>query len=173
MVIFMKYLIRAVKYFVKLALLLALVFTLMQISGTSNLETSGGIAGFFASFFATARGQIFAVALVVWCIAYPAVEFKKRHLNFNVATRRGAIIKALGAGGMRLAEESLLAGGAVRMVFRGESPLRRIWWMGDEAVTVTENLSGGLDIEGPRRFVMEAEHRIPNHVEAEKERDNG
>jgi hypothetical protein len=50
------------------------------------------------------------------------------------------------------------------MVFRGESLVRTIWWLGDETVTITPNPSGGIDIEGPRRFVMEAEQRIPTYV---------
>ncbi|MDR2912795.1 MAG: hypothetical protein LBV38_05840 [Alistipes sp.] len=159
----MKYTLRAVKYMVKLALLMAVVFALMQTSGTSNIESVGGVGGFFAAFFATARGQMFAVALVVWCAAYPAVEFKRRHMNFDLAARRDAIVKALRAGGMVLASEEMEAGRA-KMVFRGEGMVRRVWWMGDEAVTLTACPEGGFDIEGPRRFVMEAQHRIPNYV---------
>jgi hypothetical protein len=162
----MKYVIRAVKYLVKLTLLLALVFTLMQLSGTSDIRSEGGIAGFFRSFISTQRGQIFAVALLVWCALYPAVEYKRRHLNYDMARRRSAIIKALNAGGMRLASSD-----EGRMVFCGESPGRRLWWLGEEAVTITANPSGGLDIEGPRRFVMEAEHRIPDYVAAEQENE--
>jgi hypothetical protein len=156
----MKYFLRAVKYLIKLALLLALIFWLMQLSGTSNIPVEGDIADFFAQFFATSRGRIFAVALVVWCAVYPAVEFKKRHLKYDLDKRKSAIVKALNAGRMRLAEET-----DGRMVFRGESLTRRIWWMGEDTVTITANPVGGIDIEGPRRFVMEAEHRIPNYVE--------
>ena len=163
----MKYILRAVKYLVKLALLLALIFFLMKLSGTSNIETDGGIADFFAKFIATERGKIFAVALVVWAAIYPAVEFKRRHLGYDIPKRKGAVIKAMQAGNMSLAQES-----AEGMVFTG-SLLRRIWWLGEDTVTITQNPTGGIDIEGPRRFVMEAQHRIPNYVEAEKEKENG
>ncbi|MDR2894529.1 MAG: hypothetical protein LBU97_03615 [Alistipes sp.] len=162
----MKYFLRAVKYLVKLAALLVLIFALMKVSGTSNIESTGGIVGFFESFFATQRGQIFAVALLVWSVLYPAVEFRRRHLSYELSVRREAIIKALRAGGMRLAVDE---GG--RMVFRSEGLVRSIWWLGDDAVTITANTAGGIDIEGPRRFVMEAEHRIPNYVQAEKENE--
>jgi hypothetical protein len=145
---------------VKLAILLTVIFYLMQVSGTSNIQTGGGIVDFFAAFVATSRGKIFLVALVVWCAVFPAVEFKKRHLFYDMHTRRDAIVRAMNAGRMRLASED---GG--RMVFRGESLVRTIWWMGDEAVTITPNPSGGIDIEGPRRFVMEAQQRIPTYVE--------
>ena len=158
----MKYILRAVKYLVKLAVLLAVIFWLMQLSGTSSIAVEGGIAGFFKNFFATSRGQIFTAALLIWCVVYPAVEFKKRSLLYDISTRREAIIKALAAGRMRLAEDE-----DGRMVFRGESPARRLWWLGEEAVTITRSPEGGIEIEGPRRFVMEAEHRIPNYVKIE------
>ncbi len=163
----MKYVLRAVKYLVKLVVMLVLVFVLMQMSGTSNIESDGGILGFFESFFATGRGRIFAVALLVWCAVYPAVEFKKRHLSYDLSTRKNAIVRALNAGGMTLAGE----GSEQKMVFTG-SMFRRVWYMGDDAVTITRSPEGGIDIEGPRRFVIEAEHRIPNYVEAEKENEN-
>ena len=163
---YMKYIIRSVKYLVKIAVLLAVVFALMQMSGTSNIESTEGMLGFFKAFIATSRGQIFAVALVVWCAAYPAVEFKKRNLFYDLSERKDAIVKAMNAGRMRLAEQQ-----EGRMVFRGDSPARRLWWLGEEAVTITRNPKGGIDIEGPRRFVTEAEHRIPNYVAAEKENE--
>ncbi len=157
----MKYFLRSVKYLVKLVILLGLIFWLMQLSGTSAMEIEGGVAGFFRGFFATSRGQLFTAALLVWCALYPAVEFRRRNLNYDLTGRRDAIVKVFAAGRMRLASEE-----DGRMVFRGESLTRTIWWLGDEAVTVTRSPEGGIDIEGPRRFVMEAEHRIPNYVGA-------
>ncbi len=144
---------------VKIVVLLALIFWLMQLSGTSAIEVAGGVGEFFRNFFATSRGQLFAAALLVWCAVYPAVEFRRRNLDYDMDRRREAIIKAFAAGRMRLACDQ-----DGRMVFRGENLTRTIWWMGDEAVTVTRSPEGGIDIEGPRRFVMEAEHRIPNYV---------
>ncbi len=155
----MKYILRAVKYLVKLVLLLALIFLLMKWSGTSNIATEGSIADFFAAFIASSRGKIFLVALLIWCAIYPAVEYKKRHLSYDLSERQSAIIRALHAGDMTCTE-----GNDNRMVFVG-SLLRRIWWLGEDAVTITRSPEGGIDIEGPRRFVMEAQHRIPGYVE--------
>ncbi len=155
----MKYFLRAVKYLVKIVVLLALIFWLMQLSGTSTIESVGGVGEFLRNFFATSRGQIFAAALLVWCAIYPAVEFRRRNLDYDMDRRREAIIKAFAAGRMRLASDE-----NGRMVFRGESLTRTIWWLGEEAVTVTRSAEGGIDIEGPRRFIMEVEHRIPNYV---------
>lgn len=159
----MKYFVRAVKYAVKLVVLLGVVFWLMRLSGTSNLGAEGGFAEFWSAFFATTRGWIFVAAVIVWCAVYPAVEFVKRHLSYDLATRRGAVVKAMEAGGYKVVSES-----DGEMVFRGESTLRRVWWLGEEAVTVRRNPTGGIDIEGPRRFASEAQNRIPNYVEQEK-----
>jgi hypothetical protein len=159
----MKYFIRAIKYLVKIVVLLAALFFLMQWSGTSSLATEGGIEGFLKSFWASSNGKLFSAVLLVWCAVYPAVEFKRRHLNYNLGERKAPVIKAMNAGGMNLTEEE----GDNRMVFVG-SPARRVWWLGEDAVTITRNPTGGIDIEGPRRFVMEAEHRIPNYVAAEE-----
>ncbi len=162
----MKYFLRSVKYLVRLVVLLALIFWLMQLSGTSNLEVSGGVMAFIKSFFATQRGLLFSGALLVWCAIYPSVEFRRRNLNYDLAARREAIVKALAAGRMRLVEDE-----EGRMVFRSESLVRTIWWLGDDAVTITRSPEGGIDVEGPRRFVMEAEHRIPNYIGAESENE--
>lgn len=159
-----KYVLRSVKYLVKIAVILTVVFVVMNRTGTSNIESNGDIVDFFKNFIATARGKIFLVALVVWCAVYPYVEFKRRHLSFEMQTNRDAIIKALMAGGMALASDD-----GRRMVFRGESLVRRVWWLGEETVTITADPAGGIEIEGPRRFAMEAEHRIPNYVNAENE----
>ena len=154
-----KYILRSVKYLVKLAVLLALLFLFMMWSGTSNLSFDNW-QSFLASYFADYKGILFTVAVLIWSAVYPAVEFKTRHLNYDIDERKAEIIKALNAGGMVLASES-----DGRMVFRGEGIARRIWFMGDEAVTITRSLSGGLDIEGPRRFVLEAQQRIPAYVQ--------
>jgi hypothetical protein len=160
----MKYFIRAIKYLVKIVVLLALIFFLMDWSGTSSLATEGGIAGFVKSFWASSNGKLFSAVLLVWCMVYPAVEFKRRHLNYDLGERKAPIIKALHAGNMTLVKEN----GDNSMVFAG-SLARRVLWLGEDAVTITRNPTGGIDIEGPRRFVMEAEHRIPNYVAAEEE----
>ncbi len=149
-----KYIIRALKYLVKLAILLALVFFLMRRSDTAS--------GSIIEIFSTLKGQLFAAAVLIWCIFYPKLEFVRRHSNYDMGTRKAAIIRALNAGGMTLFTEE-----ENRMVFHG-SALRRLWWLYEDAVTITPSLEGGINIEGPRRFVMEAQQRIPNYVQNEE-----
>ena len=65
----MRYTLRAVKYFVKLLILLAVIFCLMSLSGTTVFSAEN----FMAEFFATTRGRIFSAAVVIWCALYPKV----------------------------------------------------------------------------------------------------
>jgi len=160
----MKYAVRSVKYLVKIVVLLAAIFAVMKVSGTSNIDPELGVGDYVRTFFASTRGRIFVAALLVWCAVYPAVEFVRRRMNYDMRRRRDSIIKALAAGGMRLAED-----GEGRMVFRAANPTRALWWLGEEAVTVTPTEDGGIELEGPRRFVMEAQHRIPNFVNMDEE----
>lgn len=149
----MKYLLRAVKYFLKLVVLLAIVFLLIRRgNGVSILDI-----------LATTNGKLFAAAVIIWCAIYPRVEFVTRSLSYDITKRKAAIVRALGAGGMTLVAEE-----EWKMTFHG-SVLRRLWWLGEDTVIVRRNAAGGIDIEGPRRFAMEAQQRIPNYVQSENE----
>ncbi len=165
----MKYIIRSIKYLAKLVVLLGVIFVLMQLSGTSTLGAEGGFAAFWEQFFGSMKGRLFAAAVVVWSAVYPHVEYVRRHSGYDLGKRKDAIIKAFEAGGMIPAEVETGAAAGERMVFRGASFLRRLWWLGEDRVTLTRSASGGFEIEGPRRFVSEAQHRIPRYVENENE----
>lgn len=152
-----KYISRSVKYLIKLVILLALLFALMILSETSTLNPEN----FMDSFFGSLKGQLLMIVLVLWSAFYPKVEFVSRHMNSDLAENRDAIVRAFAAGGM-------IPGGEERgkMVFRGQSMARRLWFLWDDAVTVTANPAGGFDMEGPRRFVGEAQSRIPGYIDA-------
>lgn len=151
------YILRSVKYLVKLLILFAILFAIMMRSESTTLNFDNA-EGFIASYFATWKGWLFSAVVLVWCAVYPRVEFVKRRLEFDMSGNKDAIIKALSAGGMMLAEES-----EGRMVFHGTG-FRRLWYMWDDAVTLTADPTGGFEMEGPRRFVTEAMQRIPAYI---------
>jgi uncharacterized integral membrane protein len=155
-----KYILRAIKYFVKLVVLLAIILLLMLYSNTSTLSTDN----FFADFFSRTQTWILLVAVVVWSAVYPRVEFVKRIVEGNLHADKIGIINALRAGGMRLDEES-----NGRMVFVDEAPLRRLLWLGEDRLTLTQLTGGMIEIEGARRFAGDAQQRIPGYVEREKD----
>ncbi len=145
-----RYVVRALKYAVKLAVLLAVVFFLVN----RNFSL-------WDMLLHTTRGLIFLCAVVVWVAVYPWVEYVSRWIGGTFADK-GAIVRALHAGGMTLVKED-----EDRMVFHGYL-LRRLWWLGEETVVITRGEGGGLTIEGPRKFTMEAQQRIPAYIENEK-----
>lgn len=160
-----KYLIRAAKYLVKLIILLAVLFALMLYSNTTTLSAEN----FFADFFNQPRGWLLIGIVILWSLLYPKVEFVRRHVEGNLREDRKGIINALNAGGMTLSGKS-----EGSLEFRAESPMRRIWWLWEDAVTVTQD--GGkedLIIAGPRRFVSEAQSRLPGYIEAGRNADGG
>jgi hypothetical protein len=154
-----KYILRAVKYLVKLVVLLAIVLALMLYSKTSTLSADN----FLADFFARTQTWILLVAVVVWSAIYPRVEYVKRIVEGNLHADKIGIINALRAGGMRLDSES-----EGRMVFVGEAPLRRLLWLGEDRITLTQLTGGMIEIEGARRMAGDAQQRIPGYVEREK-----
>lgn len=153
---------RSVKYLVKLLILFAILFALMMWSETSTL-TFDNWESFFASYFGTTKGWLFTAVVIIWSAVYPKVEFVSRHANYDMREGKDAILRAFDAGKMVLADET-----DGKMVFHGESAGRRLWFLWDDAVTVTRNPAGGFDMEGPRRFVGEAQQRIPGYMEIAK-----
>lgn len=154
-----KYILRAAKYLVKLVILLALIMLLMLWSDTSTLSFDN----FFADFIGRPQTWLLLAVVVVWSAIYPKVEYVERSAEGNLAEDKIAIINALRAGGMTLASEE-----NGRMVFHGEAPFRRLWWLWEDSVTLTQQAEGTIGIEGPRRFVTEAQQRIPGYIGREK-----
>ena len=157
-----KYILRAVKYLVKLLILFAILFALMMWSETSTLSFDN-VDAFFASYFGTVKGWLFTAVVIIWSAVYPKVEFVTRRAGYDMREGRDVIIKVFDLGKMVLADET-----EDRMVFHGESIGRRLWFLWDDSVTVTRNEAGGFDMEGPRRFVGEAQQRIPGYMELAK-----
>ncbi len=139
----MKYVIRAAKYAVKLAFVLALFGLLLRWDWSAE----------------PMRVRLFLGAVLLLCAFYPLMEFVRRDVFVGMDSGRGAIVKALEAGGFRVKCED-----ATSIRFVGQSLVRRICWLGEEAVTVTRNDLGGVTVEGPRRFVAEAQQRIPLYL---------
>lgn len=158
-----KYIARSLKYLVKLLILLTVIMLLMLWSGTSTLS----FTNFFADFIARPQTWLLLAVVVVWSAIYPKVEFVTRTTEGNLREDKIGIINAMRAGGMSLADES-----EGRMKFHGEAPVRRVWWLGDDTVTLTQESDGLISIEGPRRFAGEAQTRIPGYIEREKVNGN-
>ena len=154
----MKYTIRAVKYFIKLMILLSAIFGLMVLSGTTVFSADN----FWAEFFSTTRGKIFSAVILIWCALYPKVEYISRFIpDVSVGGNRPQIIKAFEAAGMRLESRT-----DTQLVFRASTAVRRAAQMWEDAVKVNA-AEGGIVLEGNRRAIAATEFRIKLYTENE------
>ncbi len=152
----MRYTLRAVKYFIRLSILLAFIFMLMVVSGTAGFSTDD----FFTEFFSSRRGMVFSVVMVLWCVIYPKVEYVSREIDgVRIDGDRPRIIAAFEAAGFRLESRS-----DTRLVFRAASLFRRVLLLWEDAVTVSA-AGRGVVVEGSRKAVAETGFRIKLYTE--------
>ncbi len=144
------YLVRALKCFLKLAILLALVFAAMSLTGTLN---TGGLS-MVQALFASTRGLVLLGVIVVWSAVYPIVSFCK--VSVRMEFDRERLVDAFATYAYEPESESEAEG---QMTFRCTSTLRKILWQFDDRVTVTRD-GGFVDIEGLKRIVPRVESRL-------------
>lgn len=153
-----KYILRAVKYLIRLTLLFAVLFGVMLATNTTTLSAEN----FFADFFGQTKGQIFTAIVLIWCAFYPRVEFIAMPVGIRLGDHRANIVEAMQSLGMTLVEE-----GDDKMVFRSASPLSRAWQMWEDAVEVRTSANGGIEVAGSRKNVSNALFKIKLYAERE------
>jgi len=151
-----KYVIRAVKYLIRLLVLLAALFLLMMITGTSRVPASQ----LFAEIFWTTRGLLLLVAVVLLSAAYPKLGYVERSVAAPLEEYRRQVLDTFELGGYRLDREE-----GNRMFFRAASPLRRVMMLGEDPITVT-GADGQIILTGPRKHVATAEFRLKSFIQA-------
>jgi hypothetical protein len=144
----MLYCSRALKCLLKLAVLLTVVFAVMNLTGT--LETGGLPVA--RALFASTRGMILLAVIVLWSAAYPLTSFTRTSVRMAWDEERIKNAFAMFAYELESEREG-------RMTFRAKSPLRRFLWQFDDRVTVTRD-GGFIDIEGLKRIVPRVETRL-------------
>ena len=153
----MTYLRRALKYFIQMSLLLAVIIGLLMAFGMVSKDIAvafrhgwtsvGWIAGLFA----------------VMALAYPFFGYQKRRIALagDPAQYRNDIVEALASRGYVLRSEQ---DGVLK--FRLTSPVNRAARMWEDTITLTPVL-GGLEAEGLSRdlvrVVSSIEHKIRNY----------
>lgn len=151
-----RYIRRAGGYFLKLLILVVVLYLLMFVTGSTRI--SAGVL--LHELFATSRGALLIGALALLAAFYPTFGYVKRNVKADFHTNREAIINALHKNGYRLAAENHNE----QMVFRGESFFKRLLATFDDTITVTDAGDGTIDIEGPRKSVVPTQFRIDTYV---------
>lgn len=144
------YITRALKYFVKLVIIIALVLGvlaalgMLSVRGTMLLET----------LFVSWRGAVLLGALVLFSAMYPKISFATVGVRGNLESHRDDVINAFATYGYSLSHED-----GNGMVFRANSTLRRVLWQFDDAVKVSQN-DRYIQIEGTKKIVPRVELRL-------------
>ena len=148
------YLLRSVKYFIYLAVILTLVLYVLSLAGMTEWDVNVMFSEGTKSVWKIA-GMLAAVSLV-----YPSVGFQRRKavLAGSWEERRDEIVSVMADKGYVLVSET--PDGAV---FRSRNIVLRIFRMFEDKVVVRQ-VFGGFELEGLRkdivRLVMHLEYRL-------------
>lgn len=151
----MRYIVRAIKYFVAFCVLYLGVVWL-------GLASQGGSMSVWESIVATmhtSRGLMLVVAVVLLSALYPRFGFMTRRVECDVIEDREQLLTAFSMAGFVLREE---CGG--RMVFRGDNLVRRIFMLFEDEIVV-EQREQWAEIKGNRRGVANAAYRLELYME--------
>lgn len=155
----MKYVIRAVKYFIAFCVLYVGIVWL-------GLKSSHGMdCSVWESIvltMQTTRGLLLAVAVVLLSALYPRFGFMTRRVECSMEEDREQLLNAFILSGFVLKEES-----DGRMVFRADNLARRIVMLFEDEVVV-EQYAQWVDIKGIRRGVANAAYRLELYMEAKQ-----
>lgn len=154
----MRYFLRALKHFVKMALLVALIYLAMNATDTLGINQQELLG---------TKGLILLVALVALSAAYPSYGFVERTMEGSIQKDREILVESMIRGGYSLQREE-----DGQMHFRASSPIRRLLAMGDDKVTIGQPTANTLSISGQRKGVVEAEFRISSRLRIGREEQN-
>ena len=148
------YLLRSVKYFIYLAIILTLVLYVLSLAGMTEWDVN--------VMFTEGTRSVWKIAgmLAVVSLIYPSVGFQRRKavLAGSWEERRDEIVAVMADKGYVLVSET--PDGAV---FRSRNIVLRIFRMFEDKVVVRQ-VFGGFELEGLRkdivRLVMHLEYRL-------------
>lgn len=148
------YIIRALKYFVALVVLCALMMTLMIWTGYSALTAEQTLELLF-----TDRFLMLGIAIVGLSLTYPKFGFIERSVEGSITTHRQQVVTAFEMNGFKLVGEQ-----QGKLIFRGDGLLKRLSLLFEDEITVTEQ-GNAIHIEGIRRGVARVIYRLESYIE--------
>ena len=154
----MKYLVRAVKYFIWFAFILALLMTIMALLGVVEPDPQ--------SMFRDGMKSVWQIAILfaVLALVYPLSGFMKKEVVIpgDYSGIRDGVIKCMESRGYVLETEE-----GENMTFRLSSKAARAFKMFEDRITLTRT-PGGFQAEGLRKIVIRIAGALEYHF-----RENG
>lgn len=140
----MKYIIRAIKYFLYISVFTALILTVLVLCGAVSSDIN--------EMFSNGYNSILKIALMFFCVSlvYPKFGYTKRGavLPGEYCEIRNGIISYMEDRKYRLETEK-----DENLTFRMVSPVKRILRVGEDRITMTRDLAGYV-VEGPSKDVI-------------------
>lgn len=141
---------RAVKYMVRL---LVLVFALIAVMVATGMARTGA-DGSLADVFMTPKALLLFAIIVLWSLVYPKLGFIRQPLKMDFNAGKEQIHKVFSDNGFVLVEQK-----DNEMIFRMSSPLRRTLALWEDRIVVSAT-DGGIEMEGMRKEVARIEFRL-------------
>ena len=145
------YIVRSLKYIVKMAVVIGAALFIMHLTGTLNVPGED----IMKTLFLSRNGMLLVGLLLLLALSYPKLSFAKVEVRAEMGANRKAIVEAFAAYGYAPVKED---GGM--MVFRAESVAKRLLNQWDDAVTVTATDGGHIELEGLKKVVGRVESRL-------------
>lgn len=147
----MKYLVRSVKY---LAAFVVLYLAVVWISLATTKGYDVGVWDYVMATFATSKGKMLGVAVVLLAAAYPRMGFITRSVECDMQQEHDYILQKFAAAGFSLKHE-----GEGCMVFRANNIIDRLIMLLEDEIVVKQ-LEGQIEISGIRRGVARVIYRM-------------
>lgn len=147
----MRYLIRAVKYFLAFCVLYVGVVWL-SILTQKGMDIS--VWDSISATMATERGRMLALAVLALSAAYPFFGFVKRSVKWDMATDADRLVEIFAAAGFALKEQS-----EGKMIFKANNILDRLVMLFEDEIVV-EQQGEQITLDGIRRGVAKVIYRL-------------
>lgn len=145
------YLRRTGLYIARVAVMIAVLFVVMLLSGTSRVSGAELIAELFFSY----RGAVLLVALVALGLWYAKLGYACTTMKASMPSERDVIVN-----GFLYCNYELQSEQAGEMIFRYKSVFRRVLALGEDKITVSWTGSEEIVLDGRRKDVSKVELRI-------------
>lgn len=141
---------RAVKYMVRLLVLVFALIAVMVATGRARTGADGNLADVFM----TPKALLLFAIIVLWSLVYPKLGFIRQPLKMDFNAGKEQIQKVFSDNGFVLVEQK-----DNEMIFRMSSPLRRTLALWEDRIVVSAT-DGGIEMEGMRKEVARIEFRL-------------
>ncbi len=153
-----KYVIRSIKYFAQLVVLISLCYVLIAVTHIGGEGRSVG--EIFSAQFLSSRGYVMLIALALLSAAYPAFGYVRREVKAGLGSDREEIVRAMAVEGFGIESET-----GSEISFRADNLAKKLIYLWEDRIVISALGDERIVIDGPRRACVHLEYRIRGYVQ--------